>query len=117
MNLKTSARALFLATMTAALAVPAAAADNVVLQWNNALLQAIRIARPGPPVVARMLHVAHTCMYDAWAAYDERARATRTGDALRQPRARRSTAAAPSAMPPTAPRSICCRRTKPRSTR
>src|SRR5262249_48647650 len=48
-------------------------------------LQAIRDTRPGPPIVARMLSVLHTAMYDAWAAYDSVAVGTRLGDALRRP--------------------------------
>ena len=64
---------------------PAFAADNVVIQWNNALLQAIRVTRPGPTIVARALFVGHTCMYEAWAAFDYSARGTETRKTLRQP--------------------------------
>ena len=48
-------------------------ADTVVVQFNAAALEAIRQTHPGPPIVARMLAVVHTCIYDAWAAYDRRA--------------------------------------------
>jgi Domain of unknown function (DUF6851)/VCPO second helical-bundle domain len=58
---------------------------NVVLEWNDALLQAVRDSKLGPPMVARALAVAHTCVYDAWAAYDRAAVGTRLGDALRRP--------------------------------
>ena len=44
--------------------------DSVVIQWNDAFLEAVRASRLGPPMVARALAVAHTCIYDAWAAYD-----------------------------------------------
>jgi hypothetical protein len=47
-----------------------ASTDNVVLQWNAAALEAIRHSTLGPPAVARALAIVHTCMYDAWAAYD-----------------------------------------------
>src|SRR5262249_26145948 len=47
--------------------------DNVVLDWNNAALAAIRGSRLGPPISARALAILHTCMYDAWASYDEKA--------------------------------------------
>ncbi len=47
-----------------------AAGDNVVLQWNNACLQAIRETIPGPTVVSRAIAVLHTSMFDAWSAYD-----------------------------------------------
>ncbi len=67
-------------------------AETVVSKWNSAALQAVRITRPGPPIVARALAVANTCMYDAWAAYDDRAVGTRLGGALRRPAAERTAA-------------------------
>lgn len=66
-------------------AAPSFATDNVVIQWNNAMLQAVRVTHPGPPIVARALYVGHTCMYEAWAAFDDEARGTETGKTLRQP--------------------------------
>lgn len=75
----------------ASLALPARFAraalpgESVVLQWNDALLQGVRNSRPGPPTVARALAIAHTCMYDAWAAYDHRVVGTRLGGLLRRP--------------------------------
>ena len=57
---------------------------NVVIQWNNAALQGVRDSRIGPPMVARALAIVHTCIYDAWAAYDERALGTQLGGSLRQ---------------------------------
>jgi hypothetical protein len=59
--------------------------DSVVIQWNQALLQAVRDSRLGPPMVARALAIAHTCIYDAWAAYDHRAIGTGRGGSLRRP--------------------------------
>ncbi|MBK8725124.1 MAG: phosphatase PAP2 family protein [Holophagaceae bacterium] len=64
---------------------PVPAGANVVIQWNNLLLQAIRDTKPGPPMTARALAIVHTCMYDAWAAYDKTANGTRFGGALRRP--------------------------------
>jgi hypothetical protein len=61
-----------------------------VVRWNEAALEAIRITHPGPPMVARGLAILHTCMYDAWAAYDSEAVNTRFGDLLRQPAAERT---------------------------
>ncbi len=58
------------------LAMASAAApiqDHLVVRWNAQLLAAIKDAKPSPPVVSRMLAVAHTCMYDAWTAFDARA--------------------------------------------
>ncbi len=46
---------------------------NVIIQWNNALLQGVRDSKIGPPMVARALAIAHTCMFDAWASYDSKA--------------------------------------------
>ena len=39
-------------------------------QWNDALLDAIRIDFPAPTVHARNLYHSSAAMYDAWAAYD-----------------------------------------------
>ena len=70
---------------------PAAAqTPTVVVQWNNAILNAIVATATPPTVAARALAVVHTAMYDAWAAYDT----TAVG----------SMAAAPSRQPP---RSLC----------
>jgi hypothetical protein len=59
--------------------------DSVVLLWNEAFLQGVRDSKLGPPMVARALAVAHTCIYDAWAAYDQKAEGTRLGSSLRRP--------------------------------
>jgi hypothetical protein len=67
------------------IAHPAFAAENVLLFWNNTTLQAIRETHPGPPQAARMLAMTHTCMYDAWAAYDKTASGTVLGSQLRRP--------------------------------
>jgi hypothetical protein len=49
-----------------------------------------RARNVAPPMVARALAVAHTCMYDPWAAYDRVALGTRFAGALRQPPARQT---------------------------
>lgn len=59
--------------------------DNVVLQWDQAALQAVRTTKMGPPMTARALAMVHTAMYDAWAAYDDRAIGTRLGGTMRRP--------------------------------
>jgi hypothetical protein len=59
--------------------------ENVVVRWNEALLQGVRESRLGPPMVARALAIAHTCMFDGWAAYDGVAVGTQLGDTLRRP--------------------------------
>jgi hypothetical protein len=70
----------------------APAPPNILIQWNNAALQGIRDAKLGVPMVARALAVVHTCMYDAWSAYDDRAVGTQLQGALRRPAAERTLA-------------------------
>jgi len=62
-----------------------AAGDSAVLLWNEAALQGVRDSKLGPPMIARALAIVHTCIFDAWAAYDHRAVGTRLGSALRRP--------------------------------
>lgn len=69
-----------------------ASPNTLVTRWNDAALEAIRVTRPGPPIVARALAITHTCIYDAWAAYDARAKGTRFGSNLRRPAAERTRA-------------------------
>jgi len=64
---------------------PSPAGDTIVVRWNSAALPGVRDSKLGPPKVARALAIVHTCIYDAWAAYDRRAIGTRLGDALRRP--------------------------------
>jgi hypothetical protein len=71
---------------------PPSVNDNVVLQWDEELLQAVRALPPGPTVTARAIHVVHTAIFDAWAAYDARAKGTRLGSKLRRPAAERTLA-------------------------
>jgi|GEM_PF-611765 len=59
-------------------------ATTVVTQWNDAALQAIRTTRPGPTVVSRALAITNTCMFDAFAAYDAKAKGTQLGVNLRR---------------------------------
>ncbi|MFI3136449.1 MAG: hypothetical protein QX197_06690 [Methylococcaceae bacterium] len=62
-----------------------AMAGNVVTQWNDVALEAIRVTRLGPPIVARALAITDTCMFDAWTAYDANAQGTRLQALLRRP--------------------------------
>jgi hypothetical protein len=66
--------------------------DNVVLRWDEELLQSIRAnpAGTGPTVTARAVGVVHISMFDAWAADDARAVGTRFGGGLRRPPAERT---------------------------
>lgn len=92
-GLKTSLKVIALSLAgLGAMGGEAVAAPSAVIEWNNAVLEAIRVTHPGPPMVARMLAVSHTCMYDAWAAYDAAAVGTRLGGALRSPAGERTDA-------------------------
>ena len=67
------------------------AGATIVTDWNNAALTEVRVSKPGPPIVARALAIAHTCMYDAWAQYDAQAVATTVlRGSLRQPASERN---------------------------
>jgi hypothetical protein len=59
--------------------------QSVVVRWNAGFLQAVRESRLGPPMISRALAVCHTCIFDAWAAYDRVAVGTRLGGKLRRP--------------------------------
>jgi len=63
-----------------------------VIQWDGAALQGVRDAKLGAPMVARAMATVHTCMYDAWAAYDDRAVGTQLSGALRRPASERTAA-------------------------
>src|SRR5215831_12383273 len=81
-------------TFVAALVGTTAAWASVVSDWNAAALAEVRLSkalRLGPPIVARALAIAHTCMYDAWAQYDAQAVATTVlRGSLRQPASERN---------------------------
>jgi hypothetical protein len=79
-----SYRASLLALVTfAATFSNAQSLQNVVVGWNNAILQSIRDTKPGPPMVARDIAIVHTAMFDAWATYDAHADGTRLGGEIR----------------------------------
>jgi hypothetical protein len=65
---------------------------NPNVRWDAAALQGVRDSRLSAPVAARSLAVVHTCMYDAWAAYDDRAIGTQLRGALRRPASERTLA-------------------------
>jgi vanadium-dependent haloperoxidase-like protein/uncharacterized protein DUF6851 len=56
-----------------------------VVQWSYALLQAVTNTRFAPTLTARALAITHTCIYDAWAAYDPVAVGVYWQTDLRQP--------------------------------
>src|SRR5213592_2851891 len=80
-------RVITVVTLVPALVCATSARATVVSDWNAATLAEVRLSkslRNGPPMVARALAIAHTCMYDAWAAYDDRAVGTELKGALRR---------------------------------
>src|SRR5438105_5049291 len=58
---------------------------SVAVDWNEALLAAIRADKPRPTVVSRQLFLASATMYDAWAMYDATAKPVAIDAALRHP--------------------------------
>lgn len=72
--------------------VAAPVKPEFIVQWNNASSDAIRNTKLGAPVAARALAIVDTCMYDAWAAYDEHAVGTQLAGALRRPPSERTLA-------------------------
>lgn len=66
--------------------------SNIALMWNSSAGHGVRDAKLGAPMVARSLAIVHICMYDAWAAYDDRAIGTQLGGALRRPASERTLA-------------------------
>ena len=61
--------------------------DDVILKWDEQLLNTIRAYPPqtGPTITSRALGVLHTATYDAWAAYDPVAKVTRPDGPAQQP--------------------------------
>jgi len=66
--------------------------QNAVTQWDIVAVQSLREAKLGAPMAARALAIVHTCMYDAWAAYDEKALGTQMRGVLRRPVSERTEA-------------------------
>lgn len=61
-----------------------------LVEWTEATLRGARDSKLGAPMVSRALAVVDTCMYDAWAAYDEKAIGTQLSGALRRPASERT---------------------------
>jgi len=69
---------------------------NAAYRWMHLMQEASgrSVDRIGarPTIISREMHIAMTAMYDAWAAYDEKAVGTRLGGKLRRPPAERTLA-------------------------
>ena len=72
------------------LTVGSVLADSIVTEWNDVFLQAVRDVKFGPPQTARAGAILHTCIFDAWAAYDFRAAGTQYLGYLRRLSAERT---------------------------
>jgi len=59
--------------------------QNPVAEWQGVAVKAISNSRLSAPAAARALAITATCMYDAWAAYDDHAVGTQLRGALRRP--------------------------------
>lgn len=78
--------------ITVPVASSAKESQNTVTRWNIVAVQSLREAKLGAPMAARALAIVHTCMYDAWAAYDEKAFGTQMRGVLRRPASERTEA-------------------------
>jgi len=83
--------ALVLSLVGTAGAQPSAQGD-VVVRWNQAINNSILATRTTPAIASRAFAITHTCIFDAWAAYDETANGTRLGGRLRRERPERTAA-------------------------
>jgi hypothetical protein len=87
----------------------AARPTGTVRGWNEVAWEAIAAARPAPLRAAHALAALHTCMYNAWAAYDADARQTVHGVAVRLPSTGRDAASKTAAMSHAAYRILVAR--------
>ena len=72
--------ALLLSTLTSA-----SEQSTPTVHWDWATLQGMRNAKVRAPIAARALTIVHTCIYEAWTAYDKQALSTQLRGALRRP--------------------------------
>ena len=83
---------ILLATAVTAFPRPHSSAPATVADWSRTALRSGPAAKLDSPGASRAQAVVHTCMYDAWAAYDDKAVGTQLGGALRRPPAERTEA-------------------------
>ena len=57
------------AAFVLAMASAALPAPNDVVVWNQALCEAVKSSKLGPPATARAIALVHTAMYDAWCCF------------------------------------------------
>jgi hypothetical protein len=68
------------------------AQSPLMAHWDSVTIHGLRDTKLGAPIVARALAIVHTCMYDAWVAYDDKAVGTQLRGALRRPSSERTLA-------------------------
>jgi hypothetical protein len=68
-----------------ALSSVAVADSTITVYWNNTTLGIIQQEHTPPTQAARALAMVHTCIYDAWSAYDPVANSTITAISFRRP--------------------------------
>ena len=54
----------FISVINLGLSIAISASADVVTDWNNAALDAIRGDRTAPPIASRSLAIAHECAYN-----------------------------------------------------
>ncbi len=69
---------------------PAQAEPNIVLRWNDAMLDAFAKNPPAPTATCWRMYVVSASMFEAWTPYDEVAVGPLFGGALRRPAAQRT---------------------------
>src|SRR5687768_14098237 len=69
---------------------PERKAPSIVLDWNEAMLAAVRSGPARPPVLSRAFYIASVAQYDAWAMYDDSAQPVALDANLRRPAAERT---------------------------
>jgi hypothetical protein len=57
--------------------------DSAASQWNATMIDGVRTAKMGPPMVSRAMAIANTAAFDAWAPYHASAVATQAGGTAR----------------------------------
>jgi len=58
---------------------------NSVSLWDEVMQEAVRKTGVGPTIASRAYGIVHTAMFDAWAAYNDPAVSTQTGNTLQRP--------------------------------
>lgn len=84
-------------SLTIVLALPSLAfspgkPDRVIPRLHSVTLRSVHGSKGGTLAVSRTVAIVHTCIYEAWSAYDEHATGIQLGGALRRPSAERTQA-------------------------